>query len=205
MTNTALKEVSEKQEEEELSLEAKLGSLLFVSTKPLNIETLAKASGGSLEDVESALENLSKKFEDQSVGFALQHVGGSWQFRSASAARKTINKLIPPKARRLSRAAAETLAVVAYRQPVQRAEIEAIRGVDALQTLKTLLDAKLVRIVGRDNSPGQPALYGTTEYFLQKFGLGDLSELPTIKELEELAEEPEESNRDFGQEQHSSQ
>ena len=100
---------------------------------------------------------------------------------------------IRDRSKRLSKAAAETLAIVAYRQPVQKAEIEAIRGVDAIQTVKTLLDAKLIRIVGRDTTPGTPALYGTTDVFLEKFGLADLSELPSVRELKELESEPDES------------
>lgn len=198
MSSNAVEVISQEQEEEiqdqELSLQAKLGSILFVSTKPITSEVLAKACSSTIEEVEQCLETLSEHLTDELNGFSLHLVGGSWQLRTALSAKKTINRLIPAKSRKLSRAAAETLAVVAYRQPVQRGEIEAIRGVDALQTLKTLLDAKLIRIVGREQSPGHPALYGTTEFFLEKFGLSDLSQLPTVKELEELDQEPEEYN-----------
>ena len=196
-------EECESTESKELTLQAKLGSLLFVSTKPISSEVLAKACSCKVEQIESSLEELSKHLSDDINGFSLHNIGGNWQLRTALSAKKTINKLIPAKSRKLSRAAAETLAVVAYRQPVQRAEVEAIRGVDALQTLKTLLDAKLIRIVGREQSAGHPALYGTTEFFLEKFGLNDLSELPTVREIEELEQEPEEFNPEDSDSQES--
>lgn len=176
--------------EPEFPLTAKLSSLLFVSTRPLSAQALSKAARCSEDAVLEALEAVAKNFSDEIHGFSLCEVGGNWEFRSAPEAKNAIHRLIPPKARRLSKAAAESLAVVAYKQPVQRAEIEAIRGVDALPTIKTLLDARLIRIVGRESSPGHPALYGTTQTFLEKFGLQDLSQLPTPAELEALLEDP---------------
>ncbi len=176
-----------------LPLSARIGALLFVSTRPLTVETLAELSRSSEEDVDAAIETLQNDLREETHGFSLYEVGGAWQMRTSPRNSSVVQRLIPPRARRLSRAAAETLAVIAYKQPVQRAEIEAIRGVDALPTLRTLLDARLIRIVGREATPGQPALYGTTGTFLEKFGLRDLSELPTVRELVELAEEPGES------------
>lgn len=176
--------------EQTLPLSARVGCLLFVATNPITPETIAKATGAELEEVITCLEELQKEFIEEKFGFGLIPIGDAWQLRTSAALQKTINKIIPAKAKKLSRAAAETLSIVAYRQPVQRAEIEAIRGVDAMQTVKTLLDARLIRIVGRESSAGQPALYGTTDKFLEKFGLSDLSELPTVRELQELEEEP---------------
>jgi segregation and condensation protein B len=176
-----------------LSLSAILCAVLFVSPKPLSTQALADAAKASIADVEEAIAQIRGLFDGQVHGFCLMEIAGAWQLRTNPAAARYIQRLIPPRAKRLSRAAAETLAVIAYKQPVQRAEIEAIRGVDALPTLKTLLDAKLVRIVGRADSAGHPALYGTTTAFLEKFGLRDLAELPTVRELEQLASEPGET------------
>lgn len=172
-----------------LSLEAKIGALLFASVKPLSSQQLALHTSTDIDQVEEVLENLKDKFNDTEVGFSLREIAGNWQFRTAAEAAETVQKLISPKAKKLSRAAAETLAIIAYKQPVQRAEIEAIRGVDALPTLRTLLDFKLIQIIGREDSVGQPALYGTTRQFLEKFGMRDLSELPSIRELQQLADE----------------
>ncbi len=186
-------DLSSSEEDIELPLEAKVGSILFVSIKPVSIQVIVEATKASVEEVEEALIKLKDFFKAEVNGFSLEEISGSWQLRTAKAARKIINRMIPPKARRLTKAAAESLAIIAYKQPVQRAEVEAIRGVDALPTLRTLLDAKLIRIVGRDSSPGQPALYGTTNTFLEKFGMKDLSELPSIRELVEISSDPGES------------
>ncbi len=183
----------DKQEINSSSLKAKVSSLLFVSSKPLSTEKIASVCNKSEDEIEDTIEDLKKDLDIENYGFSIFKIGDSWQYRTAPDLKKTINKLIPARSKRLSKAAAETLAIIAYRQPVQKAEIEAIRGVDAIQTVKTLLDAKLVRIVGRDTTPGTPALYGTTDVFLEKFGLSDLSELPSVRELKELESEPAES------------
>lgn len=178
---------------EPLPLPAQVASLLFVSLRPLSLEQLATLTHADPETIEEVISTLSAELSEERFGFGIEDVGGSYQLRTSPRAARVVQRLIPPKSRRLSRAAAETLAVVAYKQPVQRAEIETIRGVDALPTLRTLLDARLIRIVGREASPGQPALYGTTSVFLEKFGLRDLSELPTLRELVELSQEPGET------------
>ena len=183
---------NELEVEDNVALSAKVSCLLFVATNPITAEALAKACSVELEEVLECLEALQKEFTEEKFGFSLCPIGDAWQLRTSASLQKTINKIIPAKAKKLSRAAAETLSIIAYRQPVQRAEIEAIRGVDAMQTIKTLLDARLIRIVGRENTAGHPALYGTTDKFLEKFGLSDLSELPTVRELQELEEEPQE-------------
>ncbi|HQH27087.1 MAG TPA: SMC-Scp complex subunit ScpB [Oligoflexia bacterium] len=179
-----------------LPLKAALGALLFASPRPLSLQVLAEAARADAADVEAALEELRQDFSAETHGITLSEVGQHYQLRTTPAAARVVQRLIPPRAKKLSRAAGETLAVIAYKQPVQRAEIEAIRGVDALPTLKTLLDAKLIRIVGRADSAGHPALYGTTQTFLEKFGLRDLSMLPSIRELEQLASEPGEAEED---------
>ena len=176
-----------------LPLQAQVSSLLFVSPRPLDAETLAELTRHDTAEVEAALQSLKALYQEEVHGFILLETGGAWQLRTGPDSARVVQRMIPARSRRLSRAAAETLAVVAYKQPVQRAEIEAIRGVDALPTLRTLVEARLIRIVGRESTPGHPALYGTTNTFLEKFGLGDLSDLPTVREIVELAEDPGES------------
>jgi segregation and condensation protein B len=181
-------------EQRELSLCAAVGAVLFASTRPLTAETLSEVCNANISDIEDALERIKTVFSSDVVGFSVIEIGGGFQLRTDPRAARAIQKLVGPKAKRLSRAAAETLAVVAYKQPVQRSEIEAIRGVDALPTLKTLLESKLIRIVGRGDAVGQPTLYGTTESFLERFGLRDLSELPSVRDIAQLAEDPGEAD-----------
>lgn len=177
----------------DVPLISSLSALLFVSTRPLTLNALCRASRASKEEVLEALDKLSAGFEEQQLGITLVEAAGAYQLRSAPKLAPIVKRLIRQRERRLSRAAAETLAVVAYKQPVGRAEIEAIRGVDALPTLKTLLEARLIRIVGRDSSVGHPALFGTTDKFLERFGLSDLSDLMSMKEVEQLMRDPGEA------------
>ena len=179
-----------------VSLRESVSSLLFLAPRPLNSLQLAEYCDVSPESIDEILPLIQSEVASLEIGFELIEVGGAWQFRTRPSCSKVVTKLIPPRARKLSKAAAETLAVVAYKQPVPRSEIEAIRGVDALPTLKTLLDARLIRVIGRDDSVGQPALYGTTQTFLEKYGLRDLAELPTVREIVELTSEPGESAPD---------
>ncbi len=198
VTIEAEEELGPPAREEELALEplgpaALVSSLLFVSPKPLSRDLLVQLSALPEEVVDQALAEIQALFQEEVHGFSLIAVTGGYQFRSAPAASEALRQLMRRRTRRLSRAAAETLAVIAYKQPVQRSEIESIRGVDALPTLRTLLDARLVRVVGHHDGPGQPALYGTTEYFLERFGLSDLSHLPGLRELEAVMNDPGES------------
>lgn len=181
-------------DERPLELPALVCAIIFSCPKPVSLAQLEEACSHSSEEVEEALNEVRRMFSDDVHGFSLYEVNGGYQFRTTSRAAKAITKVLPPKLKRLSRAAAETLAVIAYKQPVQRAEIEAIRGVDALPTLRTLLDAKLVRIVGHEDTVGQPALYGTTTLFLERFGLNDLSDLPSVREIEQLMADPGEEH-----------
>jgi len=176
-----------------LALGARLSAALVAFGRPVTVDSLAKSLDESEEEIEAALLNLAALYKDEIHGFTVQQVQGAFQIRTSPRARKTIEKLIPPKVKKFSKAAAETLAIIAYKQPIQRAEIEAIRGVDALPTLKTLIDSKVIRQVGRDEEIGKPVLYATTETFLERFGLNDLSELPTLSELKEFESDPGES------------
>ena len=146
------------------------------------------------EVIENELLALQQQLRQADLGFELLAVGNTWQFRTKPELARCVAALIPPQAKRLSKAAAETLALIAYKQPISKADIESVRGVDATPTLKTLLEARLVRIVSRAETIGQPALYGTTEAFLDKFGLKDLSELPSVHEVVELDSDPGEGD-----------
>jgi segregation and condensation protein B len=161
-------------------------ALIFASEMPLSREKLAEL----LEDIDKKeidrlLEGLLEEYGERQGGICLQEVAGGFQFRTKSEFAIWIKKLKGVKSF-LTPAAMETLAVIAYRQPVLKSEIDYIRGVDAGGPLKKLLDKKLVRIMGRKDVPGKPIIYGTTKKFLEVFNLRDLSELPTLKELKEL-------------------
>lgn len=186
-------ELSQGSEVKNFSLQTKVSATLFSSARPISARKIAEVLERDVTNIDKALLSLVDVYDDEIHGFSLKEIAGKWQFRTAPGLASVVRRLYPSKGRRLSRAAAETLAVIAYKQPVHRADIESIRGVDALPTLKTLLDAKLVRVVGKEDSLGNPVLYGTTSVFLEKFGLRDLSELPSLTELERIDGDPGES------------
>jgi len=162
-------------------------SLLFVAEGPLTIQKL----GEVLEDVEkdairTVAEELRAELESNRRGVRLVEVAGGYQLRTAKVNADWVKKLLGGRPARMGRATLETLAIIAYRQPITRAEIEAIRGVDVDGVINTLLDRSLIRSVARKDVPGRPFLYGTTPEFLQLFNLKDLTHLPTLKEMEEM-------------------
>ena len=134
----------------------------------------------------TALKILQGEYNDEKRGFELKEVAGGFRLQTRRNLRSWVLRLKRSIPVRLSRAALETLAVVAYKQPSTRAEVESIRGVDASGTLRFLLDRKIIRIVGRKDLPGRPLLYGTTRQFLEVFELKDLSDLPSLAEMVEL-------------------
>jgi segregation and condensation protein B len=142
-------------------------------------------------EVKNALDRLIMEYDERQSGLSLQEVGGGFQFRTRPELSSWVKKLKGTKPASLSPAALETLAIVAYRQPIVKMEIESIRGVDVSAPLRGLLDKKLVRIVGRKDVPGKPIIYGTTKKFLEVFNLKDLSELPNLRELKELNDQQE--------------
>jgi segregation and condensation protein B len=165
-------------------LEAVLESLLFAAGTPVPLARLVEAlEGPGRGEVLTALEDLAARYEREGRGLRLAHVAGGYQLRTPSEYGPFVRRLLRERPPRLSRPMLETLAIVAYRQPCTRIEIEAIRGVDADAVLATLTDRRLVRILGRKDTPGRPLLYGTTREFLEVFGLPDLSALPTLREL----------------------
>jgi segregation and condensation protein B len=171
-------------------LKAVLEALLFVSQEPLNIDRLAMTIGeASKEAVLHALHELRGSYEYEQRGMQVVEIAGGWQMVTRPEHASWIRRMEKSKAApKLSRSALETLAIIAYKQPIVRAEIEHIRGVEASGVLRTLLERKLVRIVGRKDVPGRPIMYGTTKFFLQHFGLKDLAELPPLREFKELGD-----------------
>jgi segregation and condensation protein B len=174
----------------ERELHAILETLLFVSHEPVTLDRLAAVLGGmSKSDVRQALERMKSDYERGDRGFQITEVAGGFQLATRPEYAPWIKALGKTKpAAKLSRSGLESLAIIAYKQPIVRAEIEAIRGVETSGVLRTLLERKLVRIVGRKEVPGRPIMYGTTKFFLQHFGLRDLAELPPLREFKELGE-----------------
>ncbi|MFQ5587711.1 MAG: SMC-Scp complex subunit ScpB [Nitrospiria bacterium] len=172
-----------------------LEALLFVSSDPLSLDRMhAVLDRVEKSRIKSLLLQLEQEFMLSNRGFHLVEVAGGYQFVTRSDLAPWIKEMERARAAaRLSKPGLETLAIVAYKQPVTRGEIEMIRGVDAAGVLKTLLDRKLIKIVGRKEVPGRPMLYGTTRTFLKYLGLPDLASLPTLKEFAEIADEADEA------------
>jgi segregation and condensation protein B len=169
-------------------LKAILEAIVYVTDEPLSAQQMAAALEQPLDKVKRLLDELVADYGKPDRGLSVREVAGGYKMATKpehhEAVRAFVKKLTPPL--KLSLAALETLAVVAYKQPVTAPEIMEIRGVQGAGVLKTLLDRKLISESGRKNVVGKPILYKTTKDFLVQFGLKDLSELPTLKEFEEL-------------------
>ncbi|BCA56865.1 Segregation and condensation protein B [Nitrospira sp. KM1] len=165
-------------------------ALLFVSGEPVSLSKLTSVIGTvSKAEVEQALKTLEEQFNRDERGIQLVKVAGGYRLVTKADVAPWLKKLDKAKAsQRLSRSGLESLAIIAYKQPIVRAEIEEIRGVETSGVIRTLLERKLVRIVGRKEVPGRPIMYGTTKFFLEHFGLQDLSQLPPLREFKELGE-----------------
>lgn len=185
-----------------LSGEQKVGlleALLLASGDPLPIARIEELLRCSKEDVLALAESLKEAYSADNRGLELVNVSSKLQLRTKAIYADYVRNLIAIKPRKLSQAALETLAVIAYQQPVVKSEIDKIRGVDAAPTIKTLLERNLVKILGYQASVGQPALYGTTEEFLSIFGLASLAELPSLRDLKALVKEPGEALQGEGE------
>ena len=170
------------------SLKQLVEALVFASDKPMTVQKLRQLTRVSdIPRLEHALFELAEDYADR--GIVLQQVSGGYQFRTRTQWSQWVQQLIAGRPVRLTRAQLETLAIVAYRQPITRPEIDEIRGVDSSATLKLLMDRQLIRILGKKEEVGRPMLYGTTKEFLDFFSLGDLRELPTLREYSELTPE----------------
>src|ERR1700680_4291688 len=172
----------------EIQIKAVLEAIVYVTEEPLTKAQIASALGQPPELIEKLLTELAAEYEKPEHGLTVRQVAGGYKMATKAehheAVRAFVKSLKPPL--KLSLAALETLAVIAYKQPVTTPEIMEIRGVQGASVLQTLLDRKLSAEAGRKNEVGKPILYKTTKEFLVQFGLKDISELPTMKEFEEL-------------------
>jgi segregation and condensation protein B len=175
---------------DEERLKAILESLLFAAGEPVSLNRLAAVLDSvPKEQIRDALTALGSQYAQGGRGLTVEEVAGGYQLRT----RKEFAPLLAGKPPRLSRSLLETLAIIAYRQPVTRPEIEQVRGVDCGGVLETLLERRLVKIAGRKEAPGRPMLYATTSEFLEVFGLKDLDSLPDLKEFQEIQRAQEEA------------
>jgi segregation and condensation protein B len=174
------------------NIKAVIEALILASDAPLALEKICIIlSEVEKTEIKEAIEKLVSEYNERQGGFCLQEVAGGFQFRTRPELAIWVKKLKSTKPHSLSPQAMETLAIVAYKQPIVKSEIESIRGVDVGAPLKGLLEKKLIRIVGRKDVPGKPIIYGTTRKFLEVFNLKDLSELPNLRELRELHQQQE--------------
>ncbi len=161
-----------------------LEALLFVSDEPVASVVLAQALELERRDVDELCEELARDYEERDAGIVLRNVAGGWRLTTSPAAAPTVERhVLASRHTRLTKAALETLSIVAYKQPVTRHQISAIRGVNSDGVLRALVDRGLVDEVGREEGPGRPVLYGTTPEFLERLGLPSLASLPPLAPL----------------------
>ncbi len=180
---------AEKQRRSRSELAAICEALIFVSDEPLTVRHLIKILTEDSETVKTALEHLQKEYEERESGLQIREIGGGWQLSTRAEFHEEVREFLKTRpSAKLSLASLETLAVIAYRQPVTVPEIMEIRGVQSASSIKTLLDKRLITAKGRKDTVGRPMQYGTSKDFMIQFGLKDLSELPSIEDFEDLAQ-----------------
>jgi segregation and condensation protein B len=161
--------------------------LLFISPAPLTLQKLKEVLDPlTLEEIRNHLQKLQSLYEERNGALQVKEIAGGYQLYTRPEIAPWARKLMDSKPVRLSRASLETLAIVAYNQPICKSEVDAIRGVDSHKSIRNLLEKGLVRVMGRKVEAGRPLLYGTTKRFLERFGLKDLVSLPALEELKEM-------------------
>ena len=180
---------------DEAHLKSILESLLFAAGEPVSLARLAAV----LDDLPRATVNktltaMASEYAAANRGIAIEEVAGGFQMRTAKDHAAYVRKLLASKPPRLSRPLMETVAIIAYRQPITRPEIEQLRGVDTGGVLETLLERRMIKIAGRKEAPGRPMVYATTDEFLEIFGLKDLESLPDLSEFREIERSIEQAN-----------
>jgi segregation and condensation protein B len=171
-------------------LRSALEAILFVSNEPVSVDSLAEALGETVESVTSQLDAIKASIDGNVGGFMLEQTAGGYRFATRAEHEAVLKKYFARKGEnRLSIAALETLAIVAYRQPITAPEVSDIRGVNSTGVLRTLLERRLIRVSGRKNVVGSPVLYRTTREFLIHFGLNDIRDLPRLEEFGDLVGE----------------
>ncbi len=173
-------------------------ALVFASEKPLRtkyIEQVVSVIDLGEFTLSGLLQDLKDKYAAETSALELAEVAEGWQFRTKPQFAEWIKRLNTVRPSKLSQPAMETLAIVAYRQPITRAEIDYIRGVDSGGVVKTLLDKRLIKIVGKKDLPGRPLVYGTTQEFLEVFSLKDITSLPNLQDIKQISAAEEELER----------
>jgi segregation and condensation protein B len=163
---------------------AVLEALLFLSGEPLEISKIKEVIGLPELEIKRLMDELILKYREQEGGLLIVEIANGYQMVTNPAYSEWVKKFKGMQlSTKLSMPALETLSIIAYKQPVIKAEIEQLRGVNSDSAIKTLLEKRLIKVIGRKEAPGRPFVYGTTKEFLQYFGLKDLTELPTLKDL----------------------
>ncbi|PLY02917.1 MAG: SMC-Scp complex subunit ScpB [Desulfuromonas sp.] len=171
------------------NLKQLIEACVFAADSPLSLDRLSSLLEHPRAEIRPLVEELQREYNDSGRGIELVSVSGGYQFRTPVELSPWLRKLNRERPGKFSRAAMETLAIIAYRQPVTRAEVEYLRGVDSGGVMKTLLEKNLIKVLGKKDVPGKPLMYGTSRQFLELFGLPSLNELPTLKEFSSLDEE----------------
>lgn len=175
------------------NLKSIIESLLIVSDEPLSVKKISEVTAKPISEVKKCLKQLQSELAVENRGFQLRQVSGGYRFFSHPAHAEYVEKLVLSwDNRRLTQAALEALAIIAYKQPVTKATVNIIRGVNSETAIASLLAKGLIKEVAREKSPGSPILYGTTDLFLDKFGLTSLTDLPPLAEFEEPSRPDEE-------------
>lgn len=173
--------------EEKEHLKGLIEAILFVQPEPISYRKLANMINKDVSNVKAIVKELQSEYIERKSGIRIQEIAGGIRLGTNEIYGEELKKIIHfRKKQKLSKAALETLAIIAYKQPITRAEIEFIRGISIDGVVKDLMEKNFIKIVGRKNAPGAPALYGTTKEFLQYFGLKSIKDLPTLQEIKEL-------------------
>jgi len=173
-----------------MKIKSIIESLLFVSDKPLSLQELAEVLKKDKKEIEKSIKDLAEEYKSKEAGISIIKVAGGYRMCANSSNEEWIKKLYKERNKqKLSRASLETLAIIAYRQPITRLEIEEIRGVDSSGVIHHLLDLELISIRGKKEVPGRPFLYVTTKKFLEYFGLNSLEDLPNLEEFSQISKE----------------
>ena len=182
-------ELAEKVTRTPAELMAVVEALTFVADEPISSKVLADVLGEERESIQAAFEEIRNEYDERGSGLQLREIAGGWQIATRTELHEDVRKFLRTRpSAKLSLASLETLAVIAYKQPVTVPEILEIRGVQSASAIKTLLDKRLIVAKGRKEAVGRPMMYGTSKEFLVQFGLKDLSELPSIEDFEDLVQ-----------------
>lgn len=182
-------EIEEKKSRSIAEIVSIAEALIFVADEPITVKTLADVLEEDRETIEAAVEELKEEYEQRMGGLQLREIAGGWQISTRTEYHEEVRQYLKTRpSAKLSLAALETLAVIAYKQPVTIPEILEIRGVQSASAIKTLLEKRLIVTKGHKETVGRPMMYGTSKDFLIQFGLKDLTELPSIEDFEDLTQ-----------------